>query len=66
VSQQRLRRGPQQPAAAGTSVAAETGAEVSAAPKGKFTVAKEDTEEFEVSAAPEWNPDADPQPGPKK
>lgn len=52
--------------AAGTSAAAETGAEVSAAPKGKFTVAKEDTEEFEVSAAPEWNPDADPQPGPKK
>jgi hypothetical protein len=52
--------------AAGTSAGAEASAEVSGAPKSKFTVAKEDTEEFEVSVAPEWNPDADSQPGQKK
>ena len=45
---------------------AKADAEVAATPKGKFTVSKEDAAEFEVSAAPEWNPDADSQPGQKK
>jgi hypothetical protein len=40
--------------------------EVAATPKGKFTVSQEDASEFEVSATPEWNPDADSQPGQKK
>jgi hypothetical protein len=53
-------------AAAGASPAAKAGAEVPAAPKGKFAVAKEDTAEFEVAAAPEWSPDVDSQPGLKK
>jgi hypothetical protein len=39
---------------------------VAAVPKGKFAVSKDDTDEFEVSAAPEWNPDEDSQPGNKK
>jgi hypothetical protein len=36
-----------------------------AKPKAKFAVANGDTPEFEISSAPEWNPDADSQPGKK-
>jgi hypothetical protein len=53
-------------AADGASTAAQADADVAAVPKGKFAVSKDDTDEFEVSAAPEWNPDEDSQPGNKK
>jgi hypothetical protein len=36
-----------------------------AKPKAKFAVASADAPEFEISSAPEWNPDADSQPGKK-
>jgi hypothetical protein len=52
--------------ATGASAAAKASAKVAVTPKAKFAVAKEDTEEFEVSAAPEWNPDADSPTGQKK
>ncbi|MGA8838680.1 MAG: hypothetical protein WCF74_02715 [Candidatus Sulfotelmatobacter sp.] len=52
--------------ATGASAAAKASAKAVVTPKTKFAVAKEDTEEFEVSAAPEWNPDADSAPGQKK
>ena len=52
--------------ARGGPTTAKADAEVAATPKGKFTVSKEDAAEFEVSAVPEWNPDADSQPGQKK
>jgi hypothetical protein len=50
--------------AVSSSRTAGAGAEA-AKPIAKFAVTKEDADEFEVSA-PEWNPDADPQPGQKK
>jgi hypothetical protein len=37
-----------------------------AAPRAQFEVSAEDTPEFEVSVVPEWNPEADSQPGKKK
>jgi hypothetical protein len=40
--------------------------ETAAKPKAKFAAANADVPEFEISAAPEWNPDADSQPGKKK
>src|SRR5579863_1121612 len=50
------------PSTAATKKTSPEGAE----PKPKFAVTNDDTEEFEVSAAPEWNPDADSLPGQKK
>jgi hypothetical protein len=52
-------------AAAGISEAVNASGEA-AGPKNKFAVSKDDTPEFEVSEAPEWNPDDEPQPGEKK
>jgi hypothetical protein len=40
--------------------------ESAAAPKAKFAVSSEEAAEFEVSAAPEWNPDEDSKPEQKK
>lgn len=48
------------------STPAKAAPQAAAKPKAKFAVAKNDTPEFEVSAAPEWNPDEDPQPHKKK
>jgi hypothetical protein len=39
--------------------------EAAAKPKAKFAVANADAPEFEISTAPEWNPDADSQPDKK-
>ncbi len=47
---------------AGSKAAPQTAAK----PKAKFAVANADAPEFEISTAPEWNPDADSQPGQKK
>jgi hypothetical protein len=53
-------------AAAGAAPAAvQVDAEATAA-SGKFAVSNEDTPEFEISAAPEWNPDEDSQSSRKK
>ena len=53
-------------AATGASAAAKAASEAAATPEGKFAVSHQDAPEFDVSAAPEWNPEADSQPGPKK
>jgi hypothetical protein len=53
-------------AAAGKSASAKAAAPAAAIPKAKFAVAKDDNAEFEVAAAPEWNPDEDTPPGKKK
>jgi len=42
------------------------GPESVAATKAKFAVSQEESAEFEVSAAPEWNPDENSKPGQKK
>jgi hypothetical protein len=60
------------PKASATAVAPKTPAPKAAAPtpaakpKAKFAAATEDVPEFEISATPEWDPDADSQPGKKK
>ncbi|MFZ0318108.1 MAG: hypothetical protein WAL56_03205 [Candidatus Sulfotelmatobacter sp.] len=45
---------------------AKTPPEAAAKTKSKFAVTADDAEEFQVSAAPDWNPDEDSQPGQKK
>ncbi len=53
-------------AAAGASATTKAAPSAAAKPKAKFVVANDETPEFEVSAAPEWNPDEDSQPPKKK
>lgn len=53
-------------AATGASAEANAAPEVAPPTKAKFAVSNEDTPEFEVAAAPEWNLDEDSQPGQKK
>jgi len=49
-------------AAAGASTSSKSAPQAAAKPKAQFVVANDQSLEFDVSAAPEWNPDADSQP----
>jgi hypothetical protein len=53
-------------AAAGASTSSESAPQAAAKPKAQFVVANDQSLEFDVSAAPEWNPDEDSQPPKKK
>jgi hypothetical protein len=53
-------------AAAGASTSSKSAPQAAAKPKAQFVVANDQSLEFDVSAAPEWNPDEDSQPPKKK